>query len=52
MWDVVVTVTLMLFGAFVVVVVGAVTFACVYFVQNEATKRIRKELNNERKRDQ
>jgi hypothetical protein len=41
MWDVIVTLTLMFFGAFVVLVVGAVTFACVYYVQNEATKRLR-----------
>jgi hypothetical protein len=34
MWDVIVTVTLMLFGAFMVVVVGAVFIAAIYFLQN------------------
>jgi hypothetical protein len=34
MWDVLVTVTLMLFGAFMVVVVGAVFIAAIYFLQN------------------
>jgi len=34
MWDVVVTVTLMAFGAFMVVVVGAVFIAAIYFLQN------------------
>jgi len=34
MWDVIVTVTLMAFGAFMVVVVGAVFIAAIYFLQN------------------
>jgi hypothetical protein len=34
MWDVLVTVTLMAFGAFMVVVVGAVFIAAIYFLQN------------------
>jgi len=34
MWDVLVTVTLMLFGAFMVVAVGAVFIAAIYFLQN------------------
>lgn len=47
MWDVIVTVTLMLFGAFAVIVIGAVTFACVFYVQTEATKRLRKETKDD-----
>ena len=47
MWDVVVTIALMLFGAFSVVVIGAVIFACVFYMQNEATKRLRRERNDE-----
>jgi hypothetical protein len=34
MWDVLVTVTLMAFGAFMVVAVGAVFIAAIYFLQN------------------
>lgn len=34
MWDVLVTVILMGFGAFMVVVVGAVFIASIYFLQN------------------
>jgi len=34
MWDVLVTVTLMLFGAFMVVVVGAVFIAAIFYMQN------------------
>jgi hypothetical protein len=34
MWDVLVTVILMGFGAFMVVVVGAVFIAAIYFLQN------------------
>lgn len=34
MWDVLVTVLLMGFGAFMVVVVGAVFIASIYFLQN------------------
>ena len=34
MWDVLVTVTLMAFGAFMVVVFGAVFIAAIYFLQN------------------
>ena len=41
MWDVVVTLTLMFFGAFAVLAVGAVTFACVFYAQNKVTKRLR-----------
>ncbi len=34
MWDVLVTVTLMLFGAFMVVAVGVIFIAAIYFLQN------------------
>jgi hypothetical protein len=34
MWDVIVTLTLMGFGAFMVVAVGAVFIAAIYFLQN------------------
>jgi len=34
MWDVVVTVTLMLFGAFVVIAFGAVLICTLYLIQN------------------
>lgn len=34
MWDVLVTVILMAFGAFMVVAVGAVFIAAIYFLQN------------------
>jgi len=34
MWDVLVTVILMGFGAFMVVVIGAVFIAAIYFLQN------------------
>jgi hypothetical protein len=34
MWDVVVTVTLMLFGAFVVVAFGAILIFTLYLLQN------------------
>jgi len=33
-WDVIVTLTLMGFGAFMVVAVGAVFIAAIYFLQN------------------
>jgi hypothetical protein len=33
MWDVVVTVTLMLFGAFVIVAFGAILIWALYFIQ-------------------
>lgn len=36
MWDVVVTVTLMLFGAFTVVVFGAVLIWALYLLQNRS----------------
>ena len=35
MWDVIVTLTLMGFGAFMVVAVGAVFIAAIYFLQNK-----------------
>ena len=34
MWDVLVTVTLMAFGAFMVVAVGVIFIAAIYFLQN------------------
>jgi heme/copper-type cytochrome/quinol oxidase subunit 2 len=34
MWDVVVTVTLMAFGVFMVVAVGMIFIAAIYFLQN------------------
>ena len=34
MWDVIVTLTLMGFGAFMVVAAGAVFIAAIYFLQN------------------
>jgi hypothetical protein len=34
MWDVVVTVTLMLFGGFVVVAFGAILICALYLIQN------------------
>jgi heme/copper-type cytochrome/quinol oxidase subunit 2 len=34
MWDVVVTVTLMAFGVFMVVAVGMIFIAVIYFLQN------------------
>lgn len=34
MWDVLVTVTLMGFGAFMVVAVGVIFIAAIYFLQN------------------
>jgi len=34
MWDVVVTVTLMLFGAFVVIAFGAILICTLYLIQN------------------
>lgn len=34
MWDVVVTVTLMAFGAFMVVIIGAVFIAAIFYMQN------------------
>jgi hypothetical protein len=36
MWDVVVTVTLMAFGAFVVIAFGVILIGALYFLQNEA----------------
>ena len=34
LWDVIVTLTLMAFGAFMVVAVGVIFIAAVYFLQN------------------
>jgi hypothetical protein len=34
MWDVIVTVTLMGFGAFMVMAVGVIFIAAIYFLQN------------------
>ena len=36
MWDVLVTFMLMLFGAFVVIVFGAILIGALYFLQKEA----------------
>ena len=36
MWDVLVTFTLMMFGAFIVIAFGAILISALYFLQNEA----------------